>query len=206
MKNILKKNQIAIFIIAIIFVMVGYLNYNSKISKEVSSNEINNVGNYAGIGDAKLVDSEAIVGEENTIVNNITNQSNQSENNVSVETSSKTSEGNYFTTSKIDRDNMYSQMLETYQKILDDSNISQEQKTISTQEITKINNTKNAIMIAENLIKTKGFEDVVIFVNDTSVNCIVKGDTLNQQQTAQLQNIISRELNVDITNIHISTK
>ena len=46
-------------------------------------------------------------------------------------------------------------MLESYQKILDNSSVSSEQKAIATQEISKINNQKNAIMIAENLIKIK---------------------------------------------------
>lgn len=197
MKKVLKKNQVVIFAISLMLIAAGYLNYDSNISKETSGNNIESIENIAGIGDATLVDSEAIVGEENSIINSINNDS-------SIETSS--TETDYFTSSRIDRDNMYSEMLETYQKILDDANITEEQKTISTQEITKINNTKNAIMICENLIKTKDFEDVIIFVNDNSVNCIVRSDSLEQKQTAQLQNIISRELNVDITNIHISTK
>ena len=97
-------------------------------------------------------------------------------------------------------------MLETYQKILENNSISQEQKGISEQEIAKINQTKNAIMIAENLISTKGFENSVIFVNDTSVSVIVKAEKLEQEQIAQIQNIVSRELKVELENIHISNK
>ena len=76
----------------------------------------------------------------------------------------------------------------------------------STQEITEINNTQNSIMICENLIKTKGISDVVIFVNDKSINVIVKADTLEQETIAQIQNIIAREMNAEIENIHISNK
>ncbi len=101
---------------------------------------------------------------------------------------------------------MYSQMLETYQKLLESTSISQEQKAISEQEITKINQTKNAIMISENLLSTKGFTDAVIFVNDTSISVVVRADKLEQEQIAQIQNIVSRELKVDVSNIHISNK
>ena len=80
------------------------------------------------------------------------------------------------------------------------------QKGITQTEIKKINDLKNSIMITENLIKTKGFSDVIIFVNDTSVNAIIKADSLKQEETAQLQNIITRELKVDIDNVHISCK
>ena len=101
---------------------------------------------------------------------------------------------------------MYSQMIESYEKILQNETISSEQKAIAQTEIKKINDLKNSIMITENLIKTKGFEDVVIFVNDTSVNVIIKAEKLEQEQTAQIQNIITRELKADINNVHISNK
>ena len=61
-------------------------------------------------------------------------------------------------------------------------------------------------MIAENLISAKGFEKVVLFVNDNSVSVIVGESELAPEQIAQIQNIVSRELNVDAGIIHISTK
>ena len=101
---------------------------------------------------------------------------------------------------------MYSQMLESYQKILESSNVSESQKQIATQEIGNINNRKNAIMICENLIKNKGIDDVVIFINDKSISVIAKASNLSEEQIAQIQNIIARELNAEVDNIHISTK
>ena len=50
-------------------------------------------------------------------------------------------------------------------------------------------------MICENLIRTKGFENVVIFANGDSVSVIVKDEQLNTEKVAQIQNIISREMN-----------
>ena len=61
-------------------------------------------------------------------------------------------------------------------------------------------------MIAENLISTKGFANNVIFVNDTSVNVVVKAENLGAEEIAQIQNIVSRELKVELENIHISHK
>ena len=61
-------------------------------------------------------------------------------------------------------------------------------------------------MIAENLISTKGFENSIIFVNDTSVSVVVKAENLEKEQIAQIQNIVSRELKVELENIHISHK
>lgn len=210
--KILKKNQIVISVIALMLVAAGYLNYSSQLSQEVSTKEAEEQYDYAGIGDAKLVDSEEIVGEENTIKETISNleQNTQNEeetdNENTIQTNANETTNDYYTSSRLERDKMYSEMLEAYQKILQNTNISEEQKSISSKEVANINNTKNAIMIAENLIKTKGFEDVVIFVNDSSVSIVVKAEKLEQNQIAQIQNIISRELNTEISNIHISTK
>ena len=61
-------------------------------------------------------------------------------------------------------------------------------------------------MICENLIQTKGFENSIIFVNGDSISVILKSEELTQEEVAQVQNIISREMNCEIENIHISTK
>ena len=61
-------------------------------------------------------------------------------------------------------------------------------------------------MICENLIKTKGFENSIIFVNGESVSIVVKDNQLTTEKVAQIQNIISREMNTKAENIHISNK
>ena len=61
-------------------------------------------------------------------------------------------------------------------------------------------------MICENLIKTKGFENCIVFVNGESVSVIIGVSEIKQEEVAQIQNIVSRELKSSIENIHISTK
>ena len=89
------------------------------------------------IGDATLVSSNAIVDNENNIseineniANNLTDNAEEVSNNLSASNNTSDDE-NYFSNSKLERDKMYSQMLETYQKILENSSISAEQKTIA---------------------------------------------------------------------------
>ena len=61
-------------------------------------------------------------------------------------------------------------------------------------------------MICKNLIETKGFENCVIFVNVDSISVIVRADELKTDEIAQIQNIVSREMNAKVENIHIMTK
>ncbi len=221
MKKILKKNQIIIYVIAIMLMTAGYLNYTTgqgsdtvQTSLDIESKDDSKL---ADIGDATLVSSSDVVAEDlnntiNTSINTTDSNSTENSNNSynvqnSTEVSSDTvSKEEYFTKSKLERDNMYSQMIETYEKILNSNNSLENQKQIATTEITKINEIKNSIMICENLIETKGFENVVIFVNGESVSVIIRADELKQEEVAQIQNIISRELKVNTENIHISSK
>ena len=211
--KLLKKNQVIIYVIAVMLMVAGYLNYTTRTANEAvqASTEVNEIDDFANtnIGDARLVSSEAV--EENTTnetntTGNTTNTTNVTTNNTITQETAATTTDDYFAKSKLERDTMYSQMLETYENILNSTNASETQKQSATEEISKINNTKNSIMICENLLKTKGFENSVIFVNDESISVIIGAEELKEDQIAQIQNIISREMKADIENIHISTK
>ena len=220
--KILKKNQIVIYVIAIMLMTAGYLNYSTNDrnnSVETSMNiESKDDSKLADIGDATLVNSNDVVESntqaqentaeaENNTTNNDTTTNETQTNEVETSTDSvKNSKDDYFSKSKLERETMYSQMLETYEKVLNSTNAEEVQKQSATTEIKKINDTKNSIMICENLIQTKGFEDCVIFVNGDSVSIIVKKDELAKEDVAQIQNIISREMNSQIENIHIANK
>lgn len=201
MKKVLKRNQIVISVIAVMLIAAGYMNYTTNIKQTLDTAALTDSEKYAGLGDATLV-SSSNVDEENKI------EENKMEEN-QVQTSAKADEDQelqYFAESRLEREKMYSQMIESYQKILQNTAISEAQREIAQNEIKKINDIKNSIMIAENLIKNKGIEDVIIFINGESVNIIIKANDLSQEQIAQVQNIVTRELKVEIENIHISKK
>lgn len=205
--KIIKKNQVVIYVIALMLVVAGYLNYtstndlNSAILTSSTEEELLEVSN---IGDAQLVSSNVVY--EDDLNDNTINNKIEENNTITTSNSVYEDDVDYFSKSKLERDTMYSQMLETYEKILNSANLLETQRQSASEEITKINNVKNSIMICENLIKIKGINDVVIFVNGDNVNIITEDKELGQEKIAQIQNIISREMNAKIENIHISSK
>lgn len=231
--KLLKKNQIVIYVIALMLMAVAYLNYTTNTAEQsVQASmqmEARDDSNTANIGDATLVSSNDVLSNTDTVNessgNDATSSNTESSNTINNENTTNTTSDNsndngettqtnaqtstdddYFTKSKLERDTMYSQMLESYENILNSTNSLETQKQSATDEIKKINDTKNSIMICENLIQTKGFENSIIFVNGDSISVILKSDELTQEEVAQVQNIISREMNCEIENIHISTK
>jgi len=208
--KILKKNQLIVLVISLMLITAGYLNFTSQENNNIiPTSEI-----IAELGDATLVSSTPVTNEieKNEISNEVENSAigeAASENNIVTENVLETAEqieDSYFTTSKLERESMYSQMLETYQEIYNNTGASAEQRAEALAEIAKINGTRNAIMIAENLISAKGFEKVVVFSNTNSVSVIIGKEELKPEEIAQIQNIVSRELNVTADIIHISTK
>lgn len=210
MKMILKKNQVIISVIAIMLIAAGYMNYTANNKQTLQTAALKDSEKYGDLGDATLVSANAVfenVEETGSLVENTPeNTETVTENTVSETSVPAVSDNQYFAESKLEREKMYSQMLESYQKIINNSQISDTQKEISQNEIKKINDRKNAIMISENLLKNKGFEDLIIFVNGDSISVVIKAKELTQEQIAQVQNIIVRELKADIENIHISNK
>ncbi len=193
----IKKSSIVVYVLALMLVTVGYWNYISKESQTIETvsmtqEEQNKVDEH--LGDATLVSNNELIKEENENINKDENVNDTTKDN------------GYFEASKLSRDTMYSQTLETYKEMLNNSNVSEEQKTIVTQEITKLNQEKNAIMICENLLSTKGFKNSVIFVNVDSISVIIEAEELKTDEIAQIQNIISREMNAKVENIHIMTR
>ena len=188
--SVIKKNQILAWMVTIMLGVAGYLNYANDPSRNFDVEVTGKIDE--NLGDAVLVDSSNLV-------------SNVDDYMEDIEASAKLISANeYFAESRIERNNIFAEKLELYEKMLENEQLSEEQKIIAQEEIKKINSQKNAISIAENLIKLKGFGDVVIMQNEESINVVVAEEKLTEEKVAQIQNIIQNELGSRAENIHIN--
>ena len=189
--SVIKKNQILASMVVLMLIVAGYLNYTYDPTKNYDVELTGVMSN--NLGDAYLVDSSSI-------------STNMDDISQSIETGTKvTTAEEYFASTRMERENSFDEQLETYEKMLENNSLDETQKKFAQTEITKINNTKNAIIISENLIKLKGFKDVVILVNESSTNVIVLAEKLTDEEVSQIQNIILNELKIDIDDLHIRT-
>ena len=233
-----KKKQLTLFVLSLMLVTAGYMNYTNSIRTKLAE------GNESNLGEAMLVNSNVISENTNAYTSEIAlqdktesneedmnkkdddsktkeNENNEADNKT-IETSTSTikeqnvaqSDSNdkqnkindYFTETKLERDKMFSEMIESYQKIIDGNNSSQDQKNEALNQIKAINEKKESIATIENLFKTKNFENSAVIINDSSVNIIIKSDKdLTKEEVAQIQNIVTRELKCEIEDIHIMT-
>lgn len=220
-----RKNEVVIYAIALMLVTAGYFNYTANVenrtvetySQESTNNDISENDSYNNIHEADSIKASKETSSINANSNNETDENITKNEDINdddigdaklVDSKSVVDDSaDYFASMKLQRDTYYADTLSAYTKILEDGSISETQKSIAMKEITKINDTKNAISVCENLLYTKGFEHYVVLVNNESINVVLQVEGgLTKQKVAQIQNIISREFKCDIDNIHISEK
>lgn len=189
--SVIKKNQILVWGVTLMLVVAGYLNYQND-KNQGHDMELTSVMDE-NLGDAVFVDSNNLVTNIDSLVENIGTQNK------------KYTSSEYFLESRMNRNNLYAEQIEMYERMLKDTSLESEQKKMASSEIKRINDEKNAILIAENLIRLKGMEEVVILRNKESVNVVVLEDNLDEAKVAQIQNIIQNELGIEVKNIHVTS-
>lgn len=200
MIKIFRKNQILFLTLGLILVTAGYLNYTYTPEIKYRTELTGNIDDT--LGDTIYVNAF----KDDSIVTSNNEEGNIDNENINVENEG-IKKDTYFTQTKIERDKMFDEQIDTYKEILESDNIDTEQKINAQNKIEEITNLKNSIMIAENLIFLKEIEDVVILTSGKNVNVIIKNDIeLEKNKVAQIYSIINRELEADINNIQIMLK
>ena len=103
----------------------------------------------------------------------------------------KNGKSDFFTESRLNRDQDRAKILPTYKTIIDDPTSSKEAKETMTQKLKALTtNTENEQKI-ENALKGKGFEDSFCVILDEKVTVYVKTkDKLTDKQTKEIKNIV----------------
>ena len=94
---------------------------------------------------------------------------------------------------------------ETLLEIINNVNISEEQKQEAIDNMIAITDVAEKETAAEILLESKGFEDVVVSITENSVDVVVNTAELTEAQRAQIEDIIVRKTGVSPDAIVIST-
>lgn len=113
-------------------------------------------------------------------------------------------QGSFFDIYRSERDSVRTQELAYLDAIVaqggDEVTLSEAQK----QKMTLVGCMESELN-TENLIRAKGFEEVIVSMHNGSVNVIVDADALTDEQVAQILDIVLRETGETAENIKVST-
>lgn len=115
-------------------------------------------------------------------------------------------ENNYFTSVALTRQQSRDEAIDVLNLVIESEEASEEAKAEAAAEISKIAvNIQNESNI-ETLVKAKGFEECVAVIGDDYVSVIVKAESLQANQAAQILSIVCETTGVAPQNVSIINK
>lgn len=99
----------------------------------------------------------------------------------------------YFESAKLSRDQTRAKNKETLLELVNSKSASDAQKEQAMNEIVSMTAVNEKETATENLLAAKGFEEVVVTIVDDSVDVIVNAEKLNEQQIAQIEDVVKRK-------------
>lgn len=183
MNMIIGKRQIILASLVLGLGIAVYLNWqysNAAVDLPVTNvlEETGEVGEEGDYGEAQYVDNQN-TGEE------------------------AADEGTFFVEAKLSRQKARDEAVETLAVMLQDAALEAEQKAelaLRASDLAKSIETEGKI---ENLIKAKGFKDVMVYYDTKRADIIVRTDGLLSNEAAQIKDIILKETQIQPENISI---
>ena len=195
MKKILKKNQIIVTGLALMIALAGYLNYSGTFLKGEETKEVDN-----DLANVELLD---ISEEDLTVTDGEIAQLDEGETpGEAILTNGNVS--NIVAQAKINREQVRAKSKESLQTIIDNENLSEDQKSEAVSAMVTMTELAEKEVAIESLLASKGFENVVVSLNENSADVIVDGTNLTDAKIAQIEDIVVRKAGIEASEIVIT--
>ncbi len=109
----------------------------------------------------------------------------------------------YFAEAKLSRTKSRDEAADALKYMLEDANLTTDQMTELTLQAAAIAESIEVEGKIENLIKAKGFEDCMVYLEDDKIDVLVKCDGMTDSEAAQIKDVILGEVEVPNKNISI---
>ena len=187
MKRIMKKNQIIITALAIMIAVAGYLNYSgTKLQEAVVQSSVSEEQVLMENGAVDLASSEEVTdtpGE--AVLTSLTGSAVAAE-------------------AKLTREQLRAQNKETLMEVINNENITEEQKQNAVDGIAALTDQAEREAAAELLLDAKGFEGSVVSITDGSADVVINMQEITDAQRAQIEDIVRRKTDIAGENIVIT--
>ncbi|WP_257529459.1 SpoIIIAH-like family protein [Irregularibacter muris] len=177
-----RKKTFLIVALSLLLGVVAVLNYNYVLKDKNVAQE--DILEKEGPMNAELVKGKS---EEDIMANS---------KNISKE---------FFIDYRLERDKNRSQHIVLLENIVGNKETDKDTRGQAQKEMINLVKLSEKEMVIENLIRAKGFNDVIVFIHDGYVNAIVDAENLSAAHAAQIQDVISKETGITLEKISIAT-
>lgn len=213
MKKIFKKNQIIITALAVMIAAAGYISYSD--SKLKTTDTSSKTGSEKTQETDSTVDMDSVLQDIESLDMDITDETvASSEDNDSTETTDTsldtpgeavlTGASTYMAQAKINREQIRSQNKETLLEIINNSQLSEEERQSAIASMVSMTEMVEKEAAAELLLEAKGFPDVVVNLTGETADVVVPSTSVDDASRAQIEDIVKRKTGIVAENIVIS--
>ena len=218
MKRLFRKNQIIITSLAIMIVIAGYLNFTADQTKPVKQEAAAETAEK--IREENIQAEEAAAGAEADITSfpdeDLASVSAEAESTTDTETpegekvgeavlTGSASAGAFSASAKLNREQVRSKNEASLLEIINNTDISEDMKADAIASMNRMTDRAEKELDAELLLEAKGFKDSVVSINDDSVDVIVGAAEITDEQRAQIEDIVTRKTERNVSDIVITT-
>ncbi len=155
--------------------------------------------------DAEKVDASADTGEEITDGKELASKDGENNDTPGAAVLASTQlSADFFSGAKLSREQIRAQNKETLMGIVNDKSISEELKQDAVAALVAMTENAELEDVTESLLEAKGFADVVVHIENSSVDVILNAASLTEAQTAQIEDIVMRKTGIDAEGIVIT--
>ena len=201
MKRVFKKNQVIIAALAVMIAAAGYLNYSGRLfpDKEKSSETGSEVASQELL-DISQEDSQSASSD-------IKSQDGDNEAQTSTPGEAVLTGGDatsIVSQAKITREQVRAKNKESLQEIIDNKQLTGEQKKKAVNEMVELTKIAEKEAAAETMLSAKGFTDSVVSLSKESADVVVNAKELSEANRAQIEDIVIRKTGMAAENIVIT--
>lgn len=207
MKNLIKKNQLMITALAIMLAIAGYLQFAGNNLEEEEYLAVNNEVNEITYEELESLDSEVEIMMDDYLDEDMTVAQVQPEaGEIPGEAVFTASNGvAVLSEAKLLKEQVRAKNKETLLEIVNSTGLTDMQKQDAVNTMVEMTAIAEKETAAEILLQAKGFEDVVVSINEGAVDVVVNLAELTDAQRAQIEDIVKRKTEIGAENIIIST-
>ena len=105
---------------------------------------------------------------------------------------------------KLNREQTRSKNKETLLEVINNNDIGDKEKKKAVKSMVKITENSEMENNIETLLKAKGFNDIIVTINDNQADVILSDTEVSDEKRAQIEDVIKRKTNIFVNNITIT--
>ncbi len=216
----IKRNRVVIAALAMMIAVAGYLNLSA--SRQMMPQSQKETAGKNTVKEASLTEDSSAKEAINEL-DDLTEASVQSDSYINVDVPAEEdtmiagehigeavltgtqSQQTFAASARLSREQLHSKNKESLLAIVDNQNVDEAMRQEAVNDLMTLTKRAEKETTTESLLAAKGFENAVVTLNDHGADVVICANEITDRQRAQIEDIVTRNAEVDITNVVITT-